>query len=57
MNMTGKNKRLLAYNLKIREALEIRRHNTGSGRGLDEDFGAYVKTTAWNPVFNQMGKS
>ena len=57
VNMTNKNKKRLAYNLKIREALEIRRHNSGPGHGLNEDYGAYVKTTAWNPVFNQMGDS
>ena len=54
-NMTDKNKKRLTYNLKVREALEIRRHNSGPGQGLNEDFGAYVKTSAWNPVFNQMG--
>ena len=55
VNVTNKNKKRLAYDLKIREALEIRRHNSGPGHGLNEDYGAYVKTTAWNPVFNQMG--
>ena len=55
--MTSKNKRQLTYNLKVREALEIRRHNSGPGQGLNEDYGAYVKTTAWNPVFNQMGEN
>ena len=52
--MTNKNKRKLTYDLKVREALEIRRHNCGPGLGLNEDFGAYVKTTMWNPVFNKM---
>ena len=53
-NLTNKNKRKLTYDLKIREALEIRRHNSGPGRGLNEDMGAYVKTTMWNPVFHKM---
>ena len=53
-NMTNKNKKKLAYDLKVREALEIRRHNCGPGRGLNEDMGAYVKTSLWNPVFHHM---
>ena len=44
----------LAYDLKVQEALEIRRHNCGPGNGLNEDMGAYVKTTMWNPVFHHM---
>ena len=52
--MSGKNKKSLAYNLKVREALEIKRQNSGPGQGLNEDFGAYVKTTQWNPVFHTM---
>ena len=52
--MTNKRKNKLTYDLKIREALEIRRHDTGPGRGLNEDNGAYVKTPAWNVVFHQM---
>ena len=53
--MSNKNKKRLAYDLKVREALEIRRHNCGPGRGLNEDFGAHVKTTQWNPVFHKIG--
>ena len=30
------------YNLKIHEALKIRRHNTGPGKGLDEDMGHII---------------
>ena len=52
--MSNKNKKRLTYDLKIREALEIRRHNSGPGKGLNEDYGAYVRTTQWNPVFHQM---
>ena len=52
--MTNKNKKRLTYDLKVREALEIRRNNCGPGAGLNEDYGAYVRTTQWNPVFHQM---
>jgi hypothetical protein len=41
---------LYCYDLKIREALEIKKHNCGLGHGLNKDWGAYVKTTVWNPV-------
>ena len=53
-NKTNKNKKKLIYDLKVREALEIRRHNSGPGSGLNEDFGAYVKTAMWDPVFHKM---
>ena len=53
--MTNKNKKKLAYDLKIREALEIRRHNCRPGKDLNEDLGAYVKTSMWNPVFHHPG--
>ena len=52
--MDNKNKKKLIYDLRVRESLEIRRHDSGPGHGLNEDYGAYVKTTAWNPVFHQM---
>jgi hypothetical protein len=51
--MSNKNKNKLTYDLKIREALEIRRHNCGPGRGLNEDWGAYVRTNIWAPVFDK----
>ena len=53
--MSSMNKKGLAYSLKVREALEIKRQNSGPGQGLNEDFGAYVKTAQWNPVFHEMG--
>ena len=56
-NMQHKNKRRLIYDLKIREALEIRHHNSGPGKGLNEDTGAYVRTDIWDPVLNTMGNS
>ena len=55
-NMQGKNKRQLGYNMRIREALEIRHHNSGPGNGLNEDMGAYIKTDIWDPVLNSLGK-
>ncbi len=54
-NIQGKHRRQLAYDLKIREALEIRRHNAGPGKGLNEDMGAYVKTDMWDPVLSSIG--
>ena len=50
--MQGKNKKKLAYDLRIREALEIRHHQCGPGKGLNEDMGAYVKTDQWDPVLH-----
>ena len=53
--MQGKNKRRLGYDMRIREALEIRRNNCGPGKSLNEDMGAYVKTDIWGTVLNSMG--
>ena len=52
--MQGKNKRQLNYNIKIREAMEIRCHNSGPGKGLNEDMGAYIRTNMWDPVLNEI---
>ena len=49
-NMQGKRRQKLAYDLRIREAIEIRKHDCGPGRGLNEDMGAFVKTDIWDPV-------
>ena len=51
---TYKNKKKLTYDVKVREAFEIRCRNCGPGHGLNEDLGAYVRTLMWNPVFQQM---
>ena len=48
--VSGKNKKRLAFDLKVREAPEIRCHDCGPGRGLNEDNGAYLKTDIWDPV-------
>lgn len=52
--MAHKNKKVLKYNLRLREALQIQKNDCGPGRGLNEDWGAYLKTRAWVPVFNRM---
>ena len=52
--MQGKNKRKLGYDLRIREAMEIRRHGSGPGKGLNEDMGAYIKTDMWDPVLSSI---
>ena len=55
--MQGKNRQRLSYNMRVREALEIRRHSSGPGKGLNEDTGAYVKTDIWDPVLNHLDNS
>ena len=50
----GKHKQKLAYDLKDREAIEIRRHGSGPGIGLNEEMGAYMKTDIWDPVLNTL---
>ena len=52
--LQNKNKNKLKYDLRIKEALYIKKYNCGPGHGMNEDWGAYVKTTAWTPVFNRM---
>ena len=52
--VTNKNKNKLKYDLRIKESLYIHRYNCGPGRGMNEDWGSYVKTNAWTPVFNRM---
>ena len=53
--MQGKKKKKLAFDMRIREAIEIKRHNTGPGKGLNEDHGAHVKTDIWDTVLNSIG--
>ena len=52
--MQSKSKKKLMYDLKIREALEIRRNKCGPFKGLNEDNGAFVKTDIWDPVLHTM---
>ena len=42
------------FDLRIMEALHIRRLNCGPGKGMNEDKGSYVTTNQWQPVFNKM---
>ena len=49
-----KNKNRLGYNLRMREAFEIGRQETGPGKGLNEDNGAYLKTDIWDPVLRTL---
>ena len=53
--MQGKHKKKLGYDLRIREALEIKRLGSGPGKGLNEDHGAYLKTDIWDTVLNSIG--
>ena len=46
----AKRKKRLAYNLEVRKAFEIRRHNCAPGNGLNEDNGTYLKTDIWDPT-------
>ena len=52
-NANAKNKNP-KFDLRVREALQIRRYNCGPGKGMNEDNGSYVTTTQWEPVFNRM---
>ena len=40
--------------MRMREAFEIRCHDTGPGKGLNEDNGAYLKTDIWDPVLKAL---
>ena len=42
------------FDLRVREALYIRRYKCGPGKGMNEDLGFYVTTTQWEPVFNRI---
>ena len=48
------NKNSVKYDLKVREAMYIRYFDTGPFRGMNEDIGAYVKTTQWDPVYAEL---
>jgi hypothetical protein len=52
--MNFKDKNRLKFELRLRESLEIRRHGCGPNKGLNEDWGSYVKSQAWTPVFNKL---
>ena len=48
----------LWYRRKVREALEIRRLQTGPNEqtGINRDLGDYVTTNAWKPLFTKINK-
>ena len=48
--MQSKHKQKPGYDLRVCEAMEIRRHGSGPGKGLNEDMGAYIKTDMWDPI-------
>ena len=48
-----KNQQQLQH-LRVAEALGIRRLVCGPGKGLNEDYGSYVRTDAWTTVFRNM---
>ena len=53
--VNGKNtKNSLKYELRVKEALFIRRYECGPFKGMNEDNGSYVRTTQWDPVFAKM---
>ena len=51
---TNKSKAALKFDLQVREALYIRRFNTGPYKGMNEDMGSHVKANQWAPVFDTM---
>ena len=53
-NGKQKQKRKFMYDLHVREAFEIRKHNSGPGKGLNEDHGSYLRTDMWDPVLSGM---
>ena len=50
---SDKNKGTLQRNLLIRESLEIRRHGTATGLGLNDPQLA-VKSRAWDPLLKKL---
>ena len=50
----NKNKFALKHELRVKEALYIRRFDCGPYKGMNLDMGSYVSTTQWAPVFNGM---
>ena len=53
-NEKKKTKEQTKFDLRIQEALFIKRFDCGPNHGMNEDWGSYVKTSAWAPVFNRM---
>ena len=55
--MDSKHKTALKRELRIKEALYIRRYECGPYKGMNLDMGSYVTTTQWAPIFNGMSRN
>ena len=53
---SGRNRARVQQELQIREALEIRYHQTGPRQGLNLDQGNLLNTNAWEPLLTHMRK-
>ena len=51
-----KSKRQLPIRLDIMESLNIKLHNTGPGKGFNEDEGHRVFTKQWDPLLAELRK-
>jgi hypothetical protein len=52
--VSGKDKKKMKYDLKVQEALFIKKFNCGPNHGLNEDWGSYVKTNSWAPILDKL---
>ena len=52
--VSAKTKSGVKYDLRIKEALYIRKFDCGPNKGMNEDMGSYISTTQWAPVLNGM---
>ena len=53
-SMSNKNRQALKYSFRLHESLHSAKYNTGPCYGIYEDWGGYLKTRAWLPVFEKM---
>ena len=51
---SSKSKSALKYDLRIKEALYIRKFECGPNKGMNKDMGSYISTTQWAPILNGM---
>ena len=49
-----KTKGQLKHHLRVEESMWIRRLDCGPHKGMNEDYGSYVKTDIWTPLFKRM---
>jgi hypothetical protein len=52
--VSGKDKKKMKFDLKVQEALFIKKLNSGPNHGLNEDWGSYVKTGSWAPILSKL---